>query len=281
MNVSSSTEKIAAAVAQHYKGPIIDIHVHPMLGPEPIMGEGPHAAEDYLREADGLDIRSIGALVMAPRGDIRLTREQNDFVLELSRKTKGRFYAVCSVHPSDGQNALDEIDRVAMQGAKCLKLHPNTQNFDVADPDVEKVVRKAAEKGLPLLFDAYSPFDANQPGKFIMLAMNVPDARIILAHAHGAHFLDLIVYDILARYPWWKRNVWVDISAIGPLLSGSPFAEQFRWVMRKVGVDRLLFGSDYPMDKPREAVEAIVKLGFEPQELHRIFFQNASELLGL
>lgn len=252
-----------------------------MLGGEPIMGDGPHSADDYLREAEGLDIKAIGALVMAPRGDMKITREQNDFVLDLGRKTKGRFYPVCSVHPSDGQDALDEIDRIVDAGAKCLKLHPNTQSFDVADPSVEKVVRRAAEKGLPVLFDAYSPFDADQPGKFVMLAMNVPDARIILAHAHGAHFLDLIVYEILARYPWWKRNVWVDISATGPLLSGSPFAEQFLWVLRKVGVDRLLFGSDYPMDKPRKAVEAIVNLGFDAEELHRIFFQNASELFGL
>lgn len=218
---------------------------------------------------------------MAPKGDMARTREQNDSVLELCKKEGGVFYPVCSVHPSDGNEAEGEIDRVAGLGAKCIKLHPNTQGFDVADPEVEKIVRRAAENGLPVLFDAYSPFDAYQAGKFVMLAMNVPDARIILAHAHGAHFLDLMVYGILAKYQWWKRNVWVDISATGPLFSGSPFAEQFRWLLRKVGIDRLLFGSDYPLDKPAEAVEAIVNLEFRPEELHRIFFQNASELFGI
>ena len=101
----------------------------------------------------------------------------------------------CLFGPSvDGEESLDEIARDEGEGAKCLKLHPNTQNFDVADPDIEKSVREAAEKGLPVLFDAYTSFDANQPGKFFMLAKNLPDARMILAHAHAAHFLDLIVY---------------------------------------------------------------------------------------
>ena len=38
---------------------------------------------------------------------------------------------------------------MAAAGAAWLKLHPNTQRFDVADPAVATVVRKAAEHGLP------------------------------------------------------------------------------------------------------------------------------------
>ena len=149
--------------------------------------------------------------------------------------------------------AIEELDRVAAAGAAWLKLHPNTQEFDVADPAVAPVVRKAAECGLPVLFDAYSPWDANQPGKFVNLAMAVPESRLILAHAHGPGFPQLLIYDILARYPWWGRNVWIDISATGPMLAGSPFADQFAWVLRKIGVDRVIFGSDYPVDDPLTA----------------------------
>jgi len=264
-----------------YSGPIIDVHVHPMLGTEPILGSEPHTAADYLRRAKGLDVRYVGALVMAPRSDMARTRKMNDRVLKLGKETKGRFYPVCSVHPADGAAALKEIDRAARAGARCLKLHPNTQQFDVADPAVEAVVRRAAERNLPVLFDAYSPFDADQPGKFVLLAMNVPEARLILAHAHGPRFADLLVYEILGRYPWWHRNVWIDLSATTTLLAGGPFADQFRWVVQKVGVDRLLFGSDYPLDDPRPAVEAVVQLGFSAKNLERIFYGNAAELFGL
>lgn len=74
--------------------------------------------------------------------------------------------------------------------------------------------------------------------------------------------------------------MWIDLSATGPLLSKSPFAEQFVWVLRKVGIDRLLFGSDYPIDTPRYAVDGIVELGFSRSELAKIFYKNARKLFG-
>lgn len=266
-----------APPGRRYEGPVFDVHTHPMLEQTPLFGV-PHSAADYLSAAAGLDVRHVGALVMAPRGDLKKTRRQNDLVLALAASSKGRFLALGSVHPADGAAALTEVDRLAGGGARGLKLHPNTQEFDVADPAVRAVVARAAIHGLPVLFDAYSPFDPAQPGKFVRLAMEVPESRLILAHAHGPAFPQLLVYEVLARYPWWNRNVWVDISATGPLLSGGPFSEQFVWVLRKVGVERVLFGSDFPLDDPARAVAAVAGLGFTDAELSRIFYENAMEL---
>ncbi len=252
-----------------------------MLGNEPILGERPHGVSDYLREVRNLNVRHVGAIVIAPRSDLNETRKMNDTLLKLCNESKGRFFPVCSVHPLDGSAALQEIDRIARLGARALKLHPNTQNFDVSNPLVEQVVREASKNGLPVLFDAWSPFDADQPGKFVKLAMQVPEAKLILAHAHGSRFPDLLVYEILARYPWWRRNVWIDLSATASLFSGGPFAVQLAWVLRKVGIDRLLFGSDYPLDNPRGSVQAVIKLGFKKEELAKIFHENATKLLRL
>ena len=47
------------------------------------------------------------------------------------------------------------------------------------------------------------------------------------------------------------------------------------------GVDRLLFGSDYPLDDPRSAAAAIAGMGFERSELSKVFFENAVSLFGL
>jgi uncharacterized protein len=265
--------------ASVYSGPIIDAHTHPMLDKENQIVAEPHPPEAYRALVDGSQVSRAAALTIAHRGDVERTRERNDAVLRLAADSGGFFYAVCSVHPADGAAAIAEIDRVADAGAAWLKLHPNTQGFDVAQPAVAEVVRKAAERGLPVLFDAYSPWDANQPGKFVDLAMQVPESRLILAHAHGPGFPQLLIYDILARYPWWRRNVWVDISVTGALLAGGPFADQFAWVLRKVGIDRVVFGSDYPLDDPQEAVRKVVTLGFTDEEQAAILHDNAAELL--
>lgn len=240
-----------------------------------------HHPGAYLKLVQDLHVRHVGALVMAPRSDIARTRRMNNRVLELARTSDGRFFPLCSVHPADGKAAAKELGRVARLGARGLKLHPNTQQFDVADSSVRRIVATAAEFHLPVLFDAYSPFDADQAGKFVRLAMELPDARLILAHAHGPRFPELLVYEILARYDWWKRNVWIDLSATATLLADGPFATQLLWVLRKVGTDRLLFGSDFPLDDPRRAIAAVAGLGFSSDELLRVFYRNARDLFEL
>lgn len=262
-----------------YEGPVIDGHTHPMLGLGDQMTADPHPPERYRELVEGSAISRAAALVMAPKDDLPQTRARNDAVLTLAKESGGFYFPVCSVHPADGAAALDEIDRVTEAGAAWLKLHPNTQEFDVADPAVTEVVRRAAERGLPVLFDAWSPWDADQPGKFVKLAMAVPESRLILAHAHGPGFPQLLVYEVLARYPWWSRRVWIDISATGLMLAGGPFAEQFAWVLRKAGTDRVVFGSDFPLDDPQDALRAVSRLGFTDDEQRAILHDNAAGLL--
>jgi uncharacterized protein len=267
-------------VSSVYEGAIIDAHTHPMLDPDESIVAAPHPPEAYLSLVNGSQVARAAAITIAWPDDLGRTRARNDGLLQLAEDSGGFFYPVCSVHPADGRAALDEVDRVAAAGAAWLKLHPNTQQFDVADPAVAAVVKKATENGLPVLFDAYSPWDANQPGKFVNLAMAVPDAKLILAHAHGPGFPQLLVYDIVGRYPWWQRNVWIDISVTGPMLAGGPFAEQFAWVLRKVGTDRVIFGSDYPLDDPMTAARAVADLGFTVAEQAAILHDNAETLLS-
>jgi predicted TIM-barrel fold metal-dependent hydrolase len=263
-----------------YIGPIIDAHTHPMLDPEGQIVDSPHPPEAYRDLVRGSRVERAAALTIACQNDLDRTRARNDAVLKLAQDSGGFFFPVCSVHPADGAAAIHEIGRLSAAGTAWLKLHPTKQDFDVADPLVTDVVRAAAKYNLPVLFDAYSPWDANQPGKFANLATKVPESRLILAHAHGPGFAQLLVYDVLARYPDWARNVWVDLSVTGLLLAGSPFGEQFAWVLRKVGVDRLLFGSDYPIDNPLDAARAIADLCFTDEEQAAILHDNAAALLA-
>lgn len=262
-----------------YEGPIIDAHTHPMLDPGELIVDTPHPPEKYLALVSGSRVIRAAALTIAWPNDPERTRARNDGLLQLADDSGGFFYPVCSVHPADGPAALEEIDRVAADGAAWLKLHPNNQQFDVADPVIADVVKRATGHGLPVLFDAYSPWDADQPGKFVSLATAVPDARIILAHAHGPGFPQLLVYDIIGRYPGWQRNVWIDISVTGLLFAGSPFAEQLTWVLRRVGTDRVIFGSDFPVDDPLTAAGAVAELGFTDAEQAAILHDNSTSLL--
>jgi len=75
--------------------------------------------------------------------------------------------------------------------------------------------------------------------------------------------------------------VWFDLSATAPMLAGGPYAEQFRWVTRQLGADRVLYGSDWPLYDPAEALSAVRSLGFTEDEERQIFHDNAVRLLHL
>jgi uncharacterized protein len=51
-------------------------------------------------------------------------------------------------------------------------------------------------------------------------------------------------------------------------------------VLRKVGIDQMVFGSDYPLDDPGHAIEAVKGLGFGDAELEAIMHNNAAAKLG-
>ncbi len=262
-----------------YRGPILDLHAHLSLRPDMQIGEEFHGLIEYHESVGKYNVHAYGALAMAPRDDAPTMRKRNDAVLEL-HDTISTVLPLCSVHPADGQPALEELERVSAAGAVGVKLHPNTQGFDVADPGVLEVVRRAGQLQLPVLFDAYAPADPAQPGKFLELAIQAPEAQVIMAHALGPRFQELAFLPILERYPFWKRNLWMDLSAAAVMWADSPYREHFLWVCRQFGTDRLLFGSDFPFFDVPESVEAVSDIGFTPDELAGIYYGNASELLN-
>jgi predicted TIM-barrel fold metal-dependent hydrolase len=265
-----------------YDGPVIDIHAHLALDRERAAGENHTIGLDGLLAAVKQPrVKHATAIVMAPRDDIETTRSQNDAVLDLAASTDGFLIPVVSVHPADRELAAAELFRVAQRGARMLKLHPNTQEFDVADEEVTNLVRRAGDYGIITLFDGYSPFDPAQPGKFVKLAMSCPDSTLILAHMNGPDFVQTLVYEILGRYPWYRHNVHFDLSATGPMMAGGPYAEHFRWVIRKVGVRQVLYGSDWPFDDPAFALNAFHSLGFTDDEERALLHDNAAALLNL
>jgi uncharacterized protein len=265
---------------ERYDGPIIDIHAH-LFTPEEQAQTSKHPAgiEHLLEQDRRAGVTRSALIVMAPRGDLAATRALNDRAIAAASSSGGKLFAIGSVHPADGQDALDELARIARAGVRVIKLHPNTQRFDVAAPEIAAVVKRAAELGIALLFDGFSPFDLNQPGKFLQLSLANPTARIIIAHLGGPLFDEMQMFGWIRIFPWNPRNVWFDVSAISHFLVGSPYQDQLVWVVRQIGVDRIVFGSDYPVDTPEHAVQDVRRLGFTADEQRQIFFDNARELL--
>ena len=262
---------------------IIDTHTHIKFGEEVYsFGDNkPATPESLLQQMQKNNIKLAGILTIAKKGNKEKTRSQNDMIIALARKHPNKFYPIGSIHPLDGKSALDELRRLLSQNVKFLKLHPNAQAFDLASKEVNAVVHLAGEHGMVVLFDGYSPFDANQIGKFIKLAIANPKANIIIAHLGGPMFHQLETIGILNKYPGYQRNLWFDVSAALPMYVNSPYWDQLQWIMREIGIDRILFGSDFPIYSITETLNAFKKLDLTKEEQDKVLSKNARKLMNI
>ena len=215
------------------------------------------------------------------RGNPVATAQMNDQLVALVNKHAGRTFAIGSVHPDDGAQALAELDRLKQLGVKMLKLHPNTQQLDVSSDAVDAVVARCAQLGMPVMFDYSGLLRASDFGKYMMLAIKHPDARLVLAHMGLNRFADTLIWAANKDSTWNHNNIWFDLAATATVLADSPFRDQLVWTLRTVGIDRILFGSDYPVVTPAEAARAVERLGLTEAEMRRVFHDNARELLAL
>jgi uncharacterized protein len=258
---------------------IFDTHVHLHAGEESV--------REYFGQLGAAHIKIIGFAAMwfggpnqAAPGEIEQTRAHNDAHLALAAKHPG-LLPIATVHPYDGADAIAELTRVAGLGAKVLKLHPHTQKFDVTDPRVLALVRRAGELKIVVLMDNAGIIPGDCENLF-NLAVRSPGTNFIFAHMGGLNFRFWNILS-LARTAegFYADNIYFDISATTVIAAGSPLQEEFVWTIRNVGVDHVLLGSDFPQLSLPQTLAAFDRLGLTEKEKAAIRFENASSLFRL
>lgn len=193
-----------------------------------------------------------------------------------------RFIPFVAVSPLiSTERMLELLDEAVLEGARGLKLHPMVCHYDPCDERLEPVYKWAAEKDLPLLFHGgrspESPdVQYSHPDRFVDLANRHPQLTLIVAHL-GQNFFEAAVELVHA-----SDNVFLDTSQALTSVHGMKGLEDSEAVslIRRIGCERVLFGSDYPWSDPAGDVERIRNMGFTEKELDAMLFGNASAILG-
>lgn len=172
-------------------------------------------------------------------------------------------------------NPRREIDRLLARGVRGVKLHPEYQHFHVDDPSVFPLYSLLNEAGLIVVFHAGrnpGPFSSDHalPAAFAVVARRFPGLTMVLAHMGG----------FLA----WERVI-PELSGADVLLETSSTVgylgrEQFLLIVKKFGVERVLFGSDWPWVGISESVEWIDSMKFSRWEREMIMAGNAQRVLA-
>jgi predicted TIM-barrel fold metal-dependent hydrolase len=222
----------------------------------------------------------FGGPNQALQGDTGRTRAENDALIALASKHP-KLLPIATVHPYDGQAALDELERVAGRGVKVVKIHAHTQKFDVADPRVFELVDRAGALGIVMLMDNANII-AGDSEQLFNLAVRAPKTKFVFAHMGTLNFR---FWNVLAlartTKDFFMDNIYFDISGTVTLVADSPIEDEFVWTLRNVGIDRVLLGSDYPQFSLAQTLDALERLDLEEIEKDKIRYGNAATLFSL
>lgn len=258
---------------------IIDVHTH--IFPDKIAVRAADNIVDYYSiprqgdgTADGLfegarDFENIRFVVSSAA--LRPDRAEvgNSYLLKCAQEDK-RLVPLASFHPLMGvEAAQQELARAKGLGAKGVKLHPDFQHFDIDDPVAMEIYRFCAELRLPILFHVGdTKCDFSHPRRIVTVMEKVPELTVIAAHMCGYS-----VWDEAKKYLIGTPVYTETSEALLGMDAGGLYE-----LIELHGIDRVMFGSDYPLWNTKFAFDGVEQCGLSESEKDLLYAENAKKV---
>jgi len=270
--------------------------------------------DQRLRDMDnsGVDIQAISLSVPMVywadrRLNAKLARAWNNDASEVHRRHPTRFVVLATLPMLNASDAIDELEYAAsLPGVRGVYMGTNINNRDLDDPMFSPVFKRIEQLGLPIflhpqqtvgggrLADFYlsnllgNPFDTAIAASHLILGGvmdQYPALHFSLPHAGGA--LPILIGRIdagwsarpetkrLAQQPstYLRRFSYDTVSHSGTTLD---------YLIRNIGVEHLVLGSDYCFDMGYEQpVRFLDGLPLSDKEKRLILGGNAARLLRI
>jgi len=208
--------------------------------------------------------------------------KHNDYVLEAVARYPRRLIGLCCLDPFS-RDAVTEARRCldgGLSGIGELAFYQSGID-DKALDKLTPLMQICRDKALPVLIHTNEPVGHMYPGKtphtlkqIYDLIKKFPENVIVLAHwGGGIFFFALLKKEVKASL----GNVYFDTAA-------SPFLyapEIYRYAKDIVGLDKILFGSDFPLIKPARYFKELDMSGLSKAEIESVCGLNAAQLLKL
>ena len=166
----------------------------------------------------------------------------------------------------------EELDRMLELGLRGVKIHPDFQKLAIDDERGIETYRAIARRDLPVLFHMGDDrYDFSSPERLTNLLRRVPELRAVAAHFGGWRSWTRSLAQLQ------PESVLYDTSSTLGMID----RELVLRFIDKIGPDRLIFGTDFPMWSPKEELERFLSLGLDEAEQQKILYGNFMNLLHL
>lgn len=272
--------------------PKIDAHIH--LLPEDVIrankGYGDPfvdygSVRDYLAIMENYNIER--ALIMPFNDPYMLSMDFNvesvhGNLQKMAEQAPGKLYCLADVDiRKEISQTLAELEKVlTLDGFVGIKLHPTNVGYPIDGEYFAPILRFAEEKGTLVEVHSYPrehlTDDVCSPSRIKRVLAKYPRLRISVAHLGGFQYQE-----------FYGVDAWFNLSAFLTDLVNRVGVEKANEILRKIGVEKLVFATDYPDSrclKPTEIYdryfEILGKMDFTQEEAENICRNNALRMLG-
>ncbi len=202
--------------------------------------------------------------------------------LEAAKRYPGRIFGYAVYDPNYSTQSLASVkEYLVMHEFVGIKIHPAAHTYPIDGEKYDPLWKYASDSNTPVLSHTWDtnplatyPYDPRQtcaePKLIGRVAQRYPEVRIIIAHAGGHYDGHLQTIEVAQKH----KNVYVDICG-STLTFGL-----IEWLVKEIGADRLLYGSDLNWADPRVHLGRVVGARITLAEKERILSLNAQDLFG-
>jgi len=234
--------------------------------------------------ANSMEEAGINVAIAAgfPWADSGLCAYHNDYLAEASRASGWRIAWLATVVPHHRSAPAEAVRSFAAGACGIGELNADAQGFDWSEPDqLTEMVEVCRAAGRPIMAHVSEPLGHDYPGKgtawpqrFVRFLERFPEIVVVAAHWGGG----LPFYELMPEVAAVTRNLVYDSAASTYLYRFSVF----RVVVDLVGVERVLFASDFPVLKQGRFLERVRReSGLTEQELVLVLSENARRVYRL
>ena len=213
---------------------------------------------------------------------VRRMIELNQWAVDQVAAAPDRLSCIVGLDPimMDEATLKAEVGNKLAKGAVGLKIAPMFLRVPANDDAMAIVYQQAREHGVFVLSqagaDGYRGAPAwGHPQHFDDVLAAYPTVDVMLAH------LGMGAEEDVARLTAKHPNLYADCSSRLHLF-GQPgqwtLSEAGDW-FRRIGIDRVVFGTNYPLNDPVEYVEVIHAMPLTEEERRKVFFENAQGIM--
>ncbi len=267
----------------------------------------------------GIDIQVLshtcpGVAELSVKESIEWAQKINDIFAGICEEYKGRFYFLATLPPGDIDEALKEMERAYKElGARGFQMYSSIEGEMVTEPKFYPVFEKAAGYGVPVkIHPSFRPLTTEAMQKAglplqlygftldttmaltLMLLQGffekLPGLKVI--HSHLGGMAPYMIGRIDTAFKRYSKEICVECS-LPPSIAYkdhvyvdtlSMHVPAIKCAYEYMGIDHLLFGTDYPHRASGTVegnLETLDKVGFSKEEKEKVFSKNATKLFNL